>query len=184
VRNGRANIIDTDRATAAATYTVYQDEVRWLLGVIRHKWPAAWPDDLTRVNRDKPEILQTSEESVSVNLERWNAIHVASDAVQRDLFGTPRRRYDVETTLTVRVEAKPERDNGNIADDVAFSDLVTYVQYAIDSVPVYPAVTPSAEPLGRVEYFDARIEDEQNNLSVNKDHYRTEFTVRLRGSQP
>lgn len=159
-----------------------QNEVRWLLGVIRDNWPVSWPDDLTRVNRDKPEILQTGEESVSVNLERWNAIHVASGSVQRELYGN-KPQYEVQTTLDVRVEAKPERDRGNVADDAAFGTLVDYTQHAIDTQLVYPNVDPDAEDIGRVVYLDARITDEQNDLAVEKDHYRTEFTVELRGNQ-
>jgi len=160
-----------------------QNEVRWLLGVIRDEWPAAWPDDLTRVNRDKPEILQTGEESVSVNLERWNAIHVASGSVQRELYGVTSQQYDVQTTLDVRVEAKPERDRGNVTSDADFGVLVARVQAAIDSVSYYPNVDADASDIGRVSYLTAQIQDEQNDLSVDKDHYRTEFSVRLDGNR-
>ena len=159
-----------------------QDEVTWLLDTIRDEWPeASFPDDLARVNRDDPRNLTTGNESISIDLERFNAVHVASGSVQRDIFGT-KPQYRATTTLDVRVEAKPERDRGNVAGDAEFNTLVRYVQHAINTQLVYPDVDPDAEDIGRIVYLNARIQDEQRLASGDKDYYRTDFSVELRGN--
>ena len=159
-----------------------QDEVTWLLDTIHDEWPdASFPDDLARINRDDPRNLTTGKESISVDLERFNAVHVSSGSVQREVFGT-KPQYRVTTTLDVRVEAKPERDRGNVADDTEFNTLVAYVQHAINTQLVYPDVDPDAEDIGRIVYLNARIQDEQRLASGDKDYYRTDFSVELRGN--
>lgn len=160
---------------------VVQDEVRWLLGVIQSEWPdPSLPDDLARINRDAPENLATGKSSISVDLERYNAIHVSSGSVQREFYGN-QPQYSVDTTLDVRVEAKAERDRGNVADDAEFNTLVRYAQHAINTQLSYPNVDPDAEDIGRVQYEDTRIEDEQRLAAGDKDYYRTDFSVRLTG---
>lgn len=159
-----------------------QDEVSWLLGVIHDEWPGTFPDDTVRINRDEPEILETGERSVSVDLERNNAIGVSSGSVQRELYGT-QIQYRVDTTLDVRIEAKAGSDWSEANTDVAsFNELVAYTQHAINSRIKYPEVQPNADPIGRVIYLDLRIEDETRLASGDKDYYRTDFTVRLRGN--
>jgi len=205
-----------------------QDEVRWVLDTIRTNWPAEWPDDLSRVNRDDPKNLATGKESISIDLERFNAIHAASGSVQREVFGTE-PQYRVTTTVDVRVEAKAERDRGNVTNDAVFNELVKYAQYAINSELVYPEVNVAYDDLivydgetvvvedgetrtdnrlrvrdggtfivedggthilteegisdiGRIIYLNTRIQDEQRLASGDKDYYRTDFTVELRGN--
>lgn len=159
-----------------------QDEVTWVLDTIRDEWPGVeFPDTVARVNRDDPINLRTNESSVSVDLERFNAIHAASGSVQRDVFGT-KPQYRATTTIDVRVEAKPERARGNVANDAEFNTLVRYAQHAINTQLVYPDVDPDAEDIGRIVYLNARIQDEQRLASGDKDYYRTDFSVELRGN--
>lgn len=205
-----------------------QDEVRWVLDTIRTNWPDTWSKDLARINRDDPKNLATGKESISVDLERFNAIHASSGSVQRKVFGT-KPQYRVTTTVDVRVEAKPKRDRGNVENDAVFNQLVKYTQYAINSELVYPEVDVAYDDLivydgetvvvedgetrtdnrlavreggtfvvedgathilteegisdiGRIVYLNARIQDEQRLASGDKDYYRTDFTVELRGN--
>jgi len=159
-----------------------QDEVTWLLDTIRDQWPGVeFPNSIARINRDDPINLRTNQQSVSVDLERFNAIHVASGSVQREIFGT-KPQYRATTTLDVRVEAKTVRDRGNVSDDAEFNTLVRYAQHAINTQLVYPDVDPDAEDIGRIVYLNARIQDEQRLASGDKDYYRTDFTVELRGN--
>lgn len=160
-----------------------QDEVSWLLDIIKTEWPdASFPDDLVRINRDEPRILETDERTVSVDLERFNAVGVSSGSVTRELYGT-QIQYRVDTNLDVRIEAKSGDDWSEANTDVqAFDTLVAKVQAAINSQIKYPEVDPGADPVGKVEYLDLRIEDEQRLASGDKDYYRTDFTVRLRGN--
>lgn len=161
---------------------VVQDEVTWVLDTIRAEWPGVeFPDTIARVNRDDPINLRTNEQSISVDLERFNAIHAASGSVQREVFGTT-PQYRATTTVDVRVEAKPERDRGQVENDAEFNTLVRYAQHAINTQLVYPEVDPDAEDIGRIIYLNARIQDEQRLASDNKDYYRTDFTVELRGN--
>jgi len=161
---------------------VVQDEVTWVLDTIRGEWPGVeFPDTIARVNRDDPINLRTNEQSISVDLERFNAIHAASGSVQREVFGTT-PQYRATTTVDVRVEAKPERDRGQVKNDAEFNTLVRYAQHAINTQLVYPEVDPDAEDIGRIIYLNARIQDEQRLASDNKDYYRTDFTVELRGN--
>lgn len=160
-----------------------QDEVSWLLDIIKTEWPdTPFPDDLVRINRDEPRILETDERTVSVDLERFNAVGVSSGSVTRELYGT-QIQYRVDTNLDVRIEAKSGDDWSEANTDVqAFDTLVAKVQAAINSQIKYPEVDPGADPVGKVEYLDLRIEDEQRLASGDKDYYRTDFTVRLRGN--
>lgn len=158
-----------------------QDEVAWLLGVIKDEYPAAWPENTVRINRDEPEILETGERTNSVDLQRYNAIGVSSGSVQRDLYGTE-IQYRVNTTLDVRIEAQTAGNWGEQTGVDKFNGLVKRVQHAINSVIKYPDVDPDAEDIGYVTYLDARIEDEQRLSAGDKDYYRTDFTVRMRGN--
>lgn len=160
-----------------------QDEVSFLLDIIKSEWPdPPFPDDLVRINRDEPRILETDERTVSVDLERFNAVGVSSGSVTRELYGT-QIQYRVDTNLDVRIEAKSGDDWSEANTDVqAFDTLVAKVQAAINSQIKYPEVDPGADPVGKVEYLDLRIEDEQRLASGDKDYYRTDFTVRLRGN--
>jgi hypothetical protein len=160
-----------------------QDEVSWLLGIIKSEWPdPPFPDDLVRINRDEPRILETGERSMAVDLERNNAVGVSSGSVTRELYGT-QIQYRVDTNLDVRIEATSGDDWSEATTDVqAFDTLVAKIQAAINSQIKYPEVDPGADPVGKVEYLDLRIEDEQRLASGDKDYYRTDFTVRLRGN--
>jgi hypothetical protein len=80
------------------------------------------------------------------------------------------------------VEAKPERDRGNVAGDAEFNTLVRYVQHAITRAQVFPEVDPDAEAIGRVIYLNSRIQDEQRLAAGDKNYYRTDFTVELEGN--
>jgi hypothetical protein len=161
-----------------------QNEVEWLIDVIKANYPTAWPDDLVRRNRDssitydKPNS-PTHEEGVEATL--FNTVSVSTGSVNRELYGqTP--QYRVETELDVRVEGLNERESGQISDDDEFKTLVAYVQNAINSEITYPAVDTGDEDIGRIEYLDLSIPTEQNLSADAKDYYRVDFTVRLRGN--
>lgn len=161
---------------------VVQDEVGWLLEIIKSNWPeASFPSNLARVNRDEPRVLETDERTMAVSLDRWNVVGVSSGSIQRELFGTS-PQYRVQTTLDVRVEAKANEEWGEASSVADFDTLVAYIQAAITDETTYPDVDPSAESIGRVHYLDARIQDETRQSANYKDSYRTDFTVELRGN--
>lgn len=161
-----------------------QDEVTWLIEIIKTNWPgASFPTDLARRNRDDsvtihPDDSEKREEGVELN--RFNVVGVSSGSVQRELYGTaPQKR--VNTVLDVQVEAKHTEEHGNVDDSTDFGTLLAYIQYAIEDETVYPDVDPDAEDIGFITYHDLRIEDETDNSSGDKDYYRADFSVRLTG---
>lgn len=160
-----------------------QDEVRWVLRTIKAEWPEpTWPDHLARVNQDEPENLRTGERVKTVDEEYFNSIRVSSGSVQRELFGQ-KPQYNVQTTIDVQVRGKSEHSDGKIEDVSEFNTLVARVQFAINTQITYPQVDPDADDLGRIEYEDTRITDEQRLSRGDKDYYRTDFTVLLTGKQ-
>ena len=162
-----------------------QNEVAWLLDIIRTNYPVTWPDDLARRNRDDSVTLDKPDAPVrenGVELTEYNVVGVSTGDKNRELLGT-KPQYDVETTLDVRIEAINESEFGRIADDDAFKTLVAYIQHAINQELTYPAVDTGDEDIGRVVYKDLGIIDEQNLSSDDRDFYRRDFSVRLRGFQ-
>jgi hypothetical protein len=162
-----------------------QNEVKWLLDVIKSNYPGGFPTDgLVRRNRDDSVTLDKPDSPVKeegVELTNYNAVSVATGSVNRELYGqTP--QYRVETELDVRVEGLDEREYGEIASDSEFKTLVRYVQKAINDEITYPAVDTGDEDIGRITYLDLSIPNEQNLSADAKDYYRVDFTVRLRGN--
>ena len=169
-----------------------QNEVEWLLDTIRAEWPGGNPPDTVALrNRDEPETrypdptwaegVKTVREK-AVSTDRWTVVGVSSGSVQREPYGT-RPQYRVQTTLDVRVESKTG-DSWGESDDVSdFDTVVAYTQEAISKKITYPEVDPNAESIGFVVYLDSVIQDQQNLSSGDKDYYRTDFTVLLRGNQ-
>lgn len=160
-----------------------QDEVGWVLRTIKDEWPEpVWPDGLARVNQDEPKNLRTDKRSVTVDEEHFNSIRVSSGSIQRELFGQ-KPQYDVQTTIDVQVRGKSVFSDGMVESVTGFNTLVAKVQYAINTQITYPEVDPDADDLGRIEYEDTRITDEQRLSRGDKDYYRTDFTVLLTGKQ-
>lgn len=160
-----------------------QDEVGWVLRVFKEEWPEPmWPDHLARINQDEPINLRTGDRSVSVDEENFNSVRVSSGSIQRELFGQ-KPQYDVQTTIDVQVRGKSVFSDGLIEDVNEFDTLVAKLQYAVDTQITYPAVDPDADDIGRIEYEDTRITDEQRLSRGDKDYYRTDFTVLLTGKQ-
>ena len=161
-----------------------QNEVEWLIDVIKANYPTTWPDDLVRRNRDDAVTLDKPNSPVKeegVEATNYNTVSVSTGSVNRELYGqTP--QYRVETELDVRVEGLDEREHGQIASDSEFKTLVAYVQKAINDEITYPDVDTGDEDIGRVSYLDLRIVNEQNLSADAKDYYRVDFTVRLRGN--
>jgi hypothetical protein len=159
-----------------------QNEVEYILAVIKQEWPGAtFPRHLVRINRDEPFIIETGERTQAVNLDNVAAVGVSLASRSRELFGTS-PQYRVETVLDVRIEAKPEPEKGQIADSASFKTLVASVQAAINSRLKYPDV-PSDDPLGRIEYLDLQIENDDDQEQDYKNYYRFDFSIRMRGNQ-
>lgn len=164
-----------------------QDEVSWLLGIIKSSWPGmSFPSNLARVNRDEPKTIysdDTEERQVAASLDRYNTVGVSKGSVNREVFGT-KPQYRVTTVLDVRVEAKADEEWGETTDINGFEELVRYVQEAVNSNIVYPDVDESpSDTTGVIQYQDARVIDEQPLSSAYKDQYRTDFGVQLTGNQ-
>lgn len=169
-----------------------QNEVRWLLDLIKEAWPSygiepygdeyggAFPSNTVRIDRDEPRILETGERKKRVKLDRYNVISATLANRDRQPIGTE-FDYHVETVLNVRIEGANASTHGQLDDSDHFNYLVAATQYAIGSERSYPDVDPDGSDFGRVQYVDARIENEQNLSNEDKDYYRADFDVRLRG---
>jgi hypothetical protein len=185
-----------------------QDEVSWLLDVIRDEWPESyWPQNVALRNRDEPRTRYPDDEAFggtaydsaqydstqvvttdfrtvreeAADVDRDIVISVSSGSTQRTFYGN-KPQYRVERNLDVRIESKPDEEWGESVDVEAFNRTARYTQRAINTELTYPDV-PSGDDVGRIEYLDLGIVDE-NRLSVeNKDYYLTTFTVRMRGNQ-
>lgn len=161
---------------------VVQNEVEWLLGIIKTNYPAAeWPDDLLRRNGNDSYNLETDERDVGVQPERWNTIEVSDGSKQQELYGTS-PQYRVQTTIDVTIQAAHVQEGGHIADDNAWKQLVAYVKHAINSEITYPDVQSGREDIDYVEYLDLRIPDDNDLSSGDKDYYHREITVEMRGN--
>jgi len=161
-----------------------QNELAWVLETIAEQWPgddAFGDEEIVRVNRDKPEILETGDRTRSVELSNANVISATRASRSRTPSGT-RFNYDVETVVSVRIEGLHESEWGHVADDDDFERLVRYAQHAINLERTYPEIDAD-DDIGRVAYQDARIENEQPVSNEHRDHYRTDFDVRLRGRE-
>jgi hypothetical protein len=161
-----------------------QNEVEWLIDVIKANYPTTWPDDLVRRNRDSSTTYDkpnspVHEEGVEATL--YNTVSVSTGAVNRDLYGQG-PQYRVETELDVRVEGLDEYESGQLSGDGEFKTLVRQIQYAIGRETVYPDVQPDANPINYITYLDASIVNGQSLSAESKDYYRRDFTVRLRGN--
>lgn len=176
-----------------------QDEVRWLLETIKRQWPelagtgtygdgvygdglyfsetGGMPDHIRRIDRDDPEVLETGENTRSVELSRFAAIGVSEGDRPREPIGTE-FHYDVQMILDVRIEAS----RGEISSKTEFKRLVRYAQAAISADRTYPTIEAD-DDIGYVHYEDARIENEQNRSHEYGDHWRVDFDVRLVGKQ-
>lgn len=162
-----------------------QNEVAWIIDIIKSNYPATWPADLVRRNRDDAVTLDKPDSPVkekAVSVDRYNVIGVSTGSKNRSLYGTT-PQYDVETTVDVRIEGKYVDDWGEVADIDEWKTLVAYVQNAINQELTYPAVDTGNEDIGRVQYQDLGIIDETDQSVQHKDYYLTTFTVRLRGKQ-
>lgn len=160
-----------------------QNETAWLLDVIKTNYPGTWPSDLVRRNGDDSTTLDVTGAPVheeGVELTVYNVVGVSRGDVTRSLFGT-KPQYDVETQLDVTVEGLHEYENGQVADSDEFLGLVRYVQYAINTQLVYPAVDTGDEDIGRVSYKDLGIVNDNNLSPEYRDKFEYRFTVRLRG---
>ena len=162
-----------------------QNEVAWLIDVIKANYPTTWPDDLVRRNRDESVTLDKPNSPIrekGVDPEQYNTVGVSTGSVNRELIGT-KPQYRVETELDVKLEGKDEDEYGHVASDDEFKTILRYIQNAINTQLTYPAVDTGDEDLGRVVYRDLGIINENNLSAEYKDYFHAEFTVRLRGFQ-
>lgn len=169
-----------------------QNEVRWLLELIEAAWPSygvepygdtyggEFPASTVRIDRDEPRILETGERKKRVKLNRHNAISATLSTRDRQPIGTE-FDYHVETVVGVRIEGVAASTHGQLDDIDHFNYLVAATQHAIGEERSFPDVDPDAPALGRIAYTDARIENEQRLSNEDKDYYRADFDVRLRG---
>jgi hypothetical protein len=159
-----------------------QDEVTWVLETVQSNWPGtAFPDDMARINRDEPEILETGDRTRSLELEEWNAIGASLADRPSDPVGT---EYDkrVETTVSCRLEALHADEWGHVNSATHFERLVRYAQHALDVERSYPTVDDvDADGIGSVAYHTLINENETDLSEDDKDYFRRDWDVRLVG---
>jgi len=153
----------------------------WVLETIANNWPDGdVPDNLARVNQDRPENLTTGEREQEVELSNFNIVAATRGDRQREARGTE-FWYTVYQTVDVRVEAAHDSVYGHVSDDDEYLLLLNKIQRAIDDARCYPTI--AGKTFGEVAYSEAMIQNETQGLGNHRDHYRTDFEVRLRGKQ-
>ena len=125
------------------TDTPPQDEVGYVLSVIKDNWPAdEFPNHLARIDRDEPKILETDERTKSIELSRWNAVGASLVDRSTNPRGTEYDHY-IETVVDVRVEGLHETEHGNVSSTMAFRHLVNAIRRAILTERSYPPLDGS-----------------------------------------
>jgi hypothetical protein len=158
-----------------------QNETQWVLETVLSNWPdPLFPNDLVRLNNDRPEILASGRREKDVEFTKHNVVRAGGGDVSRSVTG-PEFWYDIETIIDVGVEAAHDSVYGHISGDDAFRTLVNKVQRAIDDAREYPTV--SGTGVGEIAYHTAIIQSEVRQLAADEDHYRSEFEVHLLGKQ-
>lgn len=160
-----------------------QDEVTWSLETIQTNWPGdTFPDDLARIDRDEPEILETGERRRSLELERWNGIGVSRSNRDPQPVGDE-YNHRVETTLSFRLEGLHAIERGNVDSADHFEQLVRYAQHAISVERSYPTVEDvDADPIGSVAYHTISPAENETDLSGdNGDYFRRDWEHRFIG---
>ena len=179
-----------------------QDEVRWVLETIAEEWPVPpqaavygteygtiystdtggfADEDVVRIDRDEPEVLETGKRTKAVELTQTASIGVSEGDRPREPIGTE-FHYDIETVLNVRIEAAHAAIHGTVDSKSEFRRLVRYTQAAISADRTYPSIEAD-DHVGLIHYEDARIENEQSLSHEHGDYFRTDFDVRLTGKQ-
>lgn len=163
-----------------------QNETRFVLEAIADEWPQAQiPDNLRRIDEDEPVVLETGERVRSIDLAGIVAVRARLDTVTRTPTST-QFRYEVETDVSVRVEAVHERQHGAVASAGEFDRYARNVVAALNSVRAYPTVAADAAHPQPITYHTLTIPDESPALSEanQSDYYRRDITVRLTGKEP
>jgi len=163
-------------------------ETEFVLGAIGDNWPGGQPDDVIRVNEDKPEILggqQSGQRERSVDLSRAAVVRAATGDRSRSPSGLE-FRYEVETDVEISVEAVHERDHGTVASLREFNGFVRGVRAALNSARQFPEVQYSDGALQPVTYHTLEVSEESTALSEPRqsNYYRHDLTVRLHGKEP
>jgi len=164
-------------------------EVEFLLDEVLQPVVDGQPDDhpLRRVDRNQSEVygtgesidMQTPMPTRTEQLRQANFVGIASEGADPSPAG-PNERYELQSSLSVRVEGMAADKKGHIdsaaADAVPFDDLFWEVLIAIQNAMSYPDVGRSV-----VSYCDlttANIDDSQSEWA---DFHRGEFDVVFRG---
>lgn len=181
-----------------------QDETRWLINTIIAEWPTTGslgdthpPANVVFRNRDDgtefyyepgvgdpdaPTDYEAEFNETAAPTDGFRTVGVSFGATTNDFYGN-KPQLDVETTLDVRVAEKSDFESGTASDAADHRTLVEFVKQAINTQLTYPDVDPDAEDIGRTQYLDALITDEDSLMSDNQDWFQTDFTVRLRGRE-
>jgi hypothetical protein len=160
-----------------------QNEVRFILNTIKSNWPdPSFRSDILRIDEDDPRVLETGKRSASVDLGDAVAIRCSETDRSREPQGTG-FNYEVETDLSVTLEAVHESEFGQVSDSTEFRGVVNKTLRAINAARTYPDVQPASDSVGKIEYLDARITDQSTppEAQAANDYFAEEITVRLRG---
>ncbi|MDQ2052842.1 hypothetical protein RBH26_20585 [Natronolimnohabitans sp. A-GB9] len=180
-----------------------QDEVTWLLETIKRNWPGygetclygdgiygegvyfdpyGFPDDIVRINRDEPKILETGERTRSVELSNTNAIGASLSSRDPTPVGAE-YNHRVETTISIRFEGLHVSEFGHIKSPAHFEQLVRYAQHAIAQERSYPTVGDvDDDPIGSVAYHTISPPENETDLSDdNRDYFRRDWEYRFIG---
>lgn len=160
-----------------------QNEVRWALEAIAAEWPggAFEDEDVVRIDRHEPELLETGERTKTTEFSRHAAIAVSRPSRTREPLGTE-FNYNVETTLDIRIRGSHVRAGGTISSDDEFQRLVNYTQAALDARRKYPSIKAD-DPIGHVTYLEAIVDGPKDISSNNLDDFANNIEVRLNGRQ-
>lgn len=187
-----------------------QDEVAWVLETIYENWPElgdsgahgddlygegiyydsnGFPDDLYRVNRDEPRILETGERKKKVELTKASVLGASLGSRIPEVAGPDNRRR-VTTTVDCRLKGLTSQGGrwGHVKSSTHAKKLALYAQHAIQQELSYPEVDPDADPIGRVDYHTVTVGEPRDRSRDWQDEFFWTWTVQFVGyetiSQP
>ena len=159
-----------------------QDEVTWALETLKEDWPVdEFPEKLRRIHVDDPRILETGERKKRGELARSNFIRAKLTTRSPTPIGTE-YDHEVSTVIGMRLEGAHVDKHGHIEDFQHFDQLVRYAQHALAKRRVFPTIDAD-DDIGKVDYFTALIENEEDLSGENRDYFRRDWDLRLVGDE-
>lgn len=159
-------------------YETGEDPRLWVLDTFVEQWPGTeFPDVVERFNRDDSESIDTGVRSGDFDLEEGVSVGAALADDNREPIATS-FSYDVETTISVRVEGLHQDQYGHIESSDAFRQFIDALKEALRRERAMPSIDG-----GAYHYHTLLIENETDNSADGRDYYHATWDVRIKGRE-